>query len=60
MTTETTGGTAIPSQDEMRSLVERARRLRAETLARLLRTAWERIAHKGARRPAGAMPHAHA
>jgi hypothetical protein len=49
MKSETDSRTELPSQDEARAMIERARRLRAETLGRLVRAAWLRVAH----RPAG-------
>ena len=60
MRTQTKGRIEIPSQDEARAIVERARQLRAQTLARMLRAGWARIAPSPADAPAGAMPHARA
>lgn len=64
MTSESKSTAGLPSQGEARAIVERARRLRAETLAGLGRAVLRRLGHgKSGVRPvglAGALPHAHA
>ncbi len=64
MTPEPKSSRRLPSHDEARATIDRARRLRAETLGRLSRAAWSRLAGRPANAVAGArpaaMPHAHA
>ncbi len=62
MRTETQARTgmqiAIPSQYETRATVERARQLRAETLGRMLSSAWALLARQRWSTPTVAMTHA--
>ena len=60
MTPETKSRAGLPSDAEARHLVDRARRLRAETLAGLARAAWSGIARRLHDASTAAMPHARA
>ena len=64
MTPEPKSRAGLPSHAEARAIADRARRLRAETLAHLASVVWSRIARRAAAgrasAPHGAMPHARA